>query len=79
MKPLRQTNNPVISYVPRVEPSAPEQAMRVDGFQDVYLLHARYVSFVLAGERFLRSPDFDSPESAQRWATQIRRQADISD
>ncbi|HIE2235152.1 TPA: cell division activator CedA, partial [Klebsiella pneumoniae] len=27
MKPLRQQNRPVISYVPRVEPAPPEHAV----------------------------------------------------
>lgn len=79
MKPLRQDKRQIISYVPRVEPPSPEPALRVDGFHDVYLLRNNYVAFVLVNDRFLRSPDFSTPETAQRWATQIRRQADIID
>lgn len=79
MKSLRHTNLPIISYVPRREPPPPDHAQRVIDFQDVYLLRGKYIAFVLVDERFLRSPDFDSPEPAQRWATQIRRQAEIAD
>lgn len=79
MKSLRQTNRKIISYEPHVEPPPPEQAVRIDGFQDVYLLSNKYVAFVLTDEQFLRSPNFDTPEPAQRWATQIRRQTEITD
>ncbi|MDR9890012.1 cell division activator CedA [Pseudenterobacter timonensis] len=79
MKPLRQQNRPVISYVPRVEPAPPEHALKVDGFRDVWLLRGKYVAFVLMGENFRRSPAFSLPESAQRWAVQIRQDADIQD
>lgn len=79
MKPLRQQNRPVISYVPRVEPAPPEHALKVDGFRDVWLLRGKYVAFVLMGENFRRSPAFSLPESAQRWAVQIRQEEDIQD
>ncbi len=79
MKPLRQQNRPVISYVPRVEPAPPEHALKVDGFRDVWLLRGKYVAFVLMGENFRRSPAFSLPESAQRWAVQIRQDEDIQD
>ncbi|MBR7347504.1 cell division modulator, partial [Klebsiella pneumoniae] len=32
MKPLRQQNRQVISYVPRVEPAPPDHALKVEGF-----------------------------------------------
>ncbi|HDS9726412.1 TPA: cell division activator CedA, partial [Enterobacter bugandensis] len=47
MKPLRQQNRQVISYVPRVEPAPPDHALKVDGFRDVWLLRGKYVAFVL--------------------------------
>jgi cell division activator len=56
MKPLRQQNRPVISYVPRVEPAPPEHAVKMDGFRDVWILRGKYVAFVLMGEHFRRSP-----------------------
>jgi cell division activator len=56
MKPLRQQNRQVISYVPRVEPAPPEHALKVDGFRDVWQLRGKYVAFVLMGEHFRRSP-----------------------
>ena len=79
MKPLRQQNRPVISYVPRVEPAPPEHALKVDGFRDVWQLRGKYVAFVLAGEHFRRSPAFTVPESAQRWAMQIRQDGDVEE
>ncbi len=79
MKPLRQQNRPVISYQPRVEPAPPEHATKMDGFRDVWLLRGKYVAFVLIGERFRRSPTFSVPESAQRWAVQVRQDEDIQD
>nr|WP_269469109.1 cell division activator CedA [Leclercia tamurae] len=79
MKPLRQQNRPVISYQPRVEPAPPEHASKMDGFRDVWLLRGKYVAFVLIGERFRRSPTFTVPESAQRWATQVRQEEDVED
>ena len=79
MKPLRQQNRVVISYVPRVEPAPPDHASKVDGFRDVWLLRGKYVAFVLMGERFSRSPPFSVPEAAQRWATQIRQQDEIDE
>ena len=72
MKPLRQQNRQVISYVPRVEPAPPDHALKVDGFRDVWMLRGKYVAFVLIGEHFRRSPAFTVPESAQRWAVQTR-------
>ncbi|AVY99349.1 cell division activator CedA [Lelliottia sp. WB101] len=77
MKPFRQQNRRVISYVPRVEPAPPDHALKVDGFRDVWQLRGKYVAFVLMGEHFRRSPTFTVPESAQRWAMQIRQDGDI--
>ena len=59
-------------YVPRVEPAPPDHAVKMDHFRDVWILRGKYVAFVLMGERFRRSPAF-MPESAQRWANQIRQ------
>lgn len=79
MKPLRQQNNrPVITYQPRVEPAPPAHAWRVDGFKDVWVLRNRYVAFVLVGNAFRQSPPFTLPESAQRWAMQVRSENEIS-
>lgn len=79
MKPLRHQNRRVISYVPRIEPAPPEHAVKVDGFRDVWLLRGKYVAFVLQGEHFTRSPIFNVPESAQRWATQVRQEGEIDE
>ncbi|HBU5942797.1 cell division activator CedA [Citrobacter freundii] len=79
MKPLRQQNRPVISYVPRVEPAPPEHAIKMDEFRDVWILRGKYVAFVLMGESFQRSPAFTVPESAQRWANQVRQENELSD
>lgn len=79
MKPFRQQNRPVISYVPRVEPAPPEHALKVDGFRDVWQLRGKYVAFVLMGEHFRRSPAFSGPESAQRWANQVRQDEEIEE
>ncbi|WNY87593.1 cell division activator CedA [Leclercia adecarboxylata] len=79
MKPLRQQNRPVISYQPRVEPAPPEHATKMDGFRDVWLLRGKYVAFVLIGELFRRSPAFTVPESAQRWALQVRQDEEVED
>lgn len=79
MKPLRQQNRVVVSYVPRVEPAPPDHAAKVDGFRDVWLLRGKYVAFVLMGEHFRRSPAFGVPEAAQRWATQIRQEGEIDE
>ncbi|MEH8814628.1 cell division activator CedA, partial [Klebsiella pneumoniae] len=49
MKPLRQQNRPVISYVPRVEPAPPEHAVKMDHFRDVWILRGKYVAFLLMG------------------------------
>ncbi len=73
MKPLRQQNRQIISYIPRVEPAPPEHAIKMDTFRDVWILRGKYVAFVLTGESFQRSPAFSVPESAQRWANQVRR------
>lgn len=77
MKPLRQQNRQVISYVPRVEPAPPEHALKVDGYRDVWQLRGKYVAFVLIGEHFRRSPVFTVPEAAQRWAVQIRQDEEV--
>lgn len=73
MKPLRQQNRQIISYIPRVEPAPPEHAIKMDTFRDVWILRGKYVAFVLTGESFQRSPAFSVPESAQRWANQVRQ------
>ncbi len=49
MKPLRQQNRPVISYVPRVEPAPLEHAVKMDHFRDVWILRGKYVAFLLMG------------------------------
>ncbi len=79
MKPLRQQNRQVISYVPRVEPAPPEHATKMEAFRDVWLLRGKYVAFVMTGERFQRSPTFTVPESAQRWANQIRQENEVEE
>ena len=79
MKPLRQQNRPVISYVPRVEPAPPDHATKMEGFRDVWLLRGKYVAFVLMGEHFRRSPPCTVPESAQRWATQVRQENELKE
>ena len=79
MKPLRQQNRQVISYVPRVEPAPPDNALKVDGFRDVWMLRGKYVAFVLIGEHFRRSPAFTVPESAQRWAVQTRQDEEVEE
>ena len=78
-KPLRQQNRQIISYIPRTEPAPPEHAIKMDSFRDVWMLRGKYVAFVLMGESFLRSPAFTVPESAQRWANQIRQSWKISE
>lgn len=77
MKPLRQQNHRIISYVPREEPAPPDHASRMEGFKDVWILRGKYVAFVLVGEHFRRSPPFSVPEAAQRWASQVRQEEDI--
>lgn len=80
MKPLRQQNTrPIISYVPRVEPAPPDHAVKMEGFKDVWLLRGKYVAFVLMGDRFQRSQAFSIPESAQRWAVQMRQEGEVGD
>ncbi|MEB7712143.1 cell division activator CedA [Kluyvera cryocrescens] len=78
MKPLRQPNRQIISYVPRSEPAPPDHAVKVEGFRDVWLLRGKYVAFVLMGSAFQRSQAFSIPESAQRWAVQIRQDGEIN-
>ncbi|MEN3754322.1 cell division activator CedA [Mangrovibacter yixingensis] len=77
MKTFRHPNKAIITYKPRVEPAPPDHAWRVEGFKDVYLLRGNYVAFVLVGNSFQRSPVFTLPESAQRWANQVRQENDI--
>lgn len=79
MKPLRQQNRPVISYVPRVEPVPPEHAVKIDRLRDVWMLRGKYIAFVMMGDRFCRSPAFTIAESAQRWAMQIRQEGEIDE
>ncbi|WP_374255627.1 cell division activator CedA [Yokenella regensburgei] len=79
MKPLRQQNRRVISYVPRIEPAPPDHALKVEGYKDVWLLRGKYVAFVLMGEHFCRSQAFSVPESAQRWALQMRQEGEIEE
>ncbi|XTZ36787.1 cell division activator CedA [Salmonella enterica] len=79
MKTFRQQNRPVISYVPRVEPAPPDHAVKVEGFHDVWMLRGKYVAFVLMGENFCRSPVFNVPEAAQRWAQQMRQQGEVEE
>ncbi|EBA3399006.1 cell division activator CedA, partial [Salmonella enterica] len=43
------------------------------------ILRGKYVAFVLTGESFQRSPAFSVPESAQRWANQVRQENEIAD
>ncbi|SQD04118.1 cell division activator [Escherichia coli] len=40
---------------------------------------ANMFAFVLMGESFLRSPAFTVPESAQRWANQIRQEGEVTE
>jgi cell division activator len=79
MKPLRQQNRSVISYVPRVEPAPPDHATKMEGFRDVWLLRGKYVAFVLMGEHFRRSPAFTVPESAQRWAIKTPQENEVEE
>ena len=72
-KPLRQQNRQIISYVPRTEPAPPEHAIKMDSFRDVWMLRSKYVAFVLMGE------SFTVPESAQRWANQIRQEGEVTE
>ena len=78
MKPLRQQNRQIISYVPRSEPAPPDHAVKVEGFRDVWLLRGKYVAFVLMGSACQRSQAFSIPESAQRWAVQMRQDGEIN-
>jgi cell division activator len=79
MKPLRQQNRSVISYVPRVEPAPPDHATKMEGFRDVWLLRGKYVAFVLMGEHFRRSPAFTVPESAPRGAIQTPHEKQVEE
>jgi cell division activator len=74
MKPLRHQNRPVISYTPRLEPAPPEHARRLEEYRDVWVLRGKYVAFVLVENAFRRSPVFDMPQAAQRWADQLRQE-----
>ncbi|NUU65534.1 cell division activator CedA [Enterobacteriaceae bacterium BIT-l23] len=74
MKPLRHQNRPVISYTPRHEPAPPEHARRLEEYRDVWVLRGKYVAFVLVENAFRRSPAFDMPQAAQRWADQLRQE-----
>ncbi|BED96294.1 hypothetical protein Ef18B233LT_17870 [Escherichia fergusonii] len=51
----------------------------MDAFRDVWILRGKYVAFVLIGESFRRSPGFSVPESAQRWANQIRQENEVEE
>ncbi|AEW60835.1 cell division activator CedA [Klebsiella pneumoniae UHKPC179] len=51
--------------------------MKMDHFRDVWILRGKYVAFLLMGEHFRRSPAFSVPESAQRWANQVRQEGEI--
>ncbi|MEA1064895.1 cell division activator CedA [Erwinia sp. HR93] len=77
MKTLRQRNRDIVTYTPRVEPAPPEHARRLDEFRDVWALRGKFVAFVLLDNRFCRSPRFDVPQAAQRWADQVRQDAEI--
>ena len=66
-----------LCFVPRVEPAPPEHAVKMDHFRDVWILRGKYVAFLLMGEHFRRSPAFSVPESAQRWANQVRQEGEI--
>lgn len=74
MKPLRQQNRAIISYAPRIEPAPPKHAWHLPEYRDVWVLNSKYVAFVLSNNQFLRSPTFDMPQAAQRWADQIRQE-----
>ena len=75
----RQRGFTLLEIMPRVEPAPPEHAVKMDAFRDVWILRGKYVAFVLMGESFQRSPAFTVPESAQRWANQIRQENELSD
>ncbi|MBK4714237.1 MULTISPECIES: cell division activator CedA [Tenebrionibacter/Tenebrionicola group] len=77
MKQLRQPNREIISYTPRVEPAPPTHAQRLDDYRDVWLLRGKFVAFVLAGDTFCRSPAFEMPQAAQRWADQMRQDDEV--
>jgi len=51
----------------------------MEGFRDVWLFRGKYVAFVLMGEHFRSSPPFTVPESAQRWATQVRQENELKE
>ncbi|BDH46191.1 cell division activator CedA [Salmonella enterica subsp. enterica serovar Choleraesuis] len=73
MKTLRQQNRPIITYTPRVEPAPPKHAWHMPEYRDVWVLSGKYVAFVLSESSFLRSPNFEMPQAAQRWADQVRQ------
>ncbi|MCT7428784.1 cell division activator CedA [Escherichia coli] len=77
-KPLRQQNRQIISYVPRTEPAPPEHAIKMDSFRDVWMLRGKYVAFV-HGRVISAPPAFTVPESAQRWANQIRQEGEVTE
>nr|WP_318381927.1 cell division activator CedA [uncultured Enterobacter sp.] len=79
MKSYRQQNRRIISYVPRVEPAPPDHAAKVEGFRDVWSQRGKFVAYVLMGERFRRSPVFNVPEAAQRWAEQMRQEGEVDE
>lgn len=80
MKSLRQANTRrIISYQPRIEPTPPTHAKRVEEYNDVYQIRGQYVAFVLQGDAFKRSPLFTQPASAQRWANQTRQYSELSE
>ncbi|EAR0206509.1 cell division activator CedA [Salmonella enterica] len=70
---------PRISRTVSADPAPPEHAIKMDTFRDVWILRGKYVAFVLMGESFQRSPAFSVPESAQRWANQVRQENEIAD
>ncbi|OBR79243.1 cell division modulator [Klebsiella pneumoniae] len=77
MKPLRQQNRPVISYVRAWSLRPRNMPVKMDHFRDVWILRGKYVAFLLMGEHFRRSPAFSVPESAQRWANQVRQEGEV--
>ncbi|STI75625.1 cell division activator [Escherichia coli] len=78
-KPLRQQNRQILAISHARNPRRPEHAIKMDSFRDVWMLRGKYVAFVLMGESFLRSPAFTVPESAQRWANQIRQEGEVTE
>ncbi|MGQ7113952.1 cell division activator CedA [Escherichia sp. TWPC-MK] len=74
-----------MSYVPRTEPAPPDITKRIHlyrmfwrrGFRAWDI--ANNLAVLLMGESFLRSPAFTVPESAQRWANQIRQEGEVTE